>query len=109
MEADIYLGNVKRSSSNVSIFDETEYNNIVSAINQSAELLGIPDATFDNAERANGTDTMEYMDNLWLQVQEMTNRYKIFMNIDVISLLTAATENIKAADEMAAESVSQAQ
>ena len=49
------------------------------------------------------------MDNLWLQVQEMTNRYKIFMNIDVISLLTAATENIKAADEMAAESVSQAQ
>lgn len=109
MEADIYLGNVKRLSSNVSIFDETEYNNVVNSINQSAELLGIPDATFDNAERTNGLDTMDYMNNLWYQVQEMTNRYKIFMNVDVISLLTAATENIKAADEMAAESVSQAQ
>ena len=93
-----YPGDTSESTQNIYL-DEEAFNSMLDAMNYSADNLTIPDEAFDNAFAANGTSTIGSLTAEWRKLQEMSNRYKKFMSVDVSGSFLQSIDRINEAVE----------
>ena len=104
-EADVYLGLVNSDSSQGEYYNPEEFNLLLDDLNETASIMKIEDAVFTNKAAAEGTNAMELLNQKLDQVQQMTNRYKTFMTVDVSGLITDCTTNIQTADSISGDAI----
>ena len=78
---------------------------MLNQMNCSADDLQLTDDIYINSEAAKGTDTLVKIEGVWKETQEMTNRYKSFMSVDVTGLLIESINNIKSAAQTSGDAI----
>ena len=100
-ELNIYDNSI---SSTIEYLDN-RFDKLVDNFRTASEDLEIGGVIFLNANEAEGTEAMVESTAELKDIVEMTNRFKTFMSTDIANLMNECAENLRSADQAAAESI----